>query len=194
MFVWEVCYFLVIKSYTPDADCCVNMTDFDRLCVLSTHYFRVTCTRICVCRKETSLDLVQRKGRNDSSHQQKTNDITVEWYGPWFFPSYWWRLTARAATLSAALIQLWGEIGGVWESTRRVAGETINLAVQYCCYNSKEEHRWGCLAGEFWTNMVGGRNVTVWVCSAATGCLLRSAIEWLNERYVDISSWSVKYG
>ena len=35
------------------------MTDFDRLCVLSTQYFRVT--YICLCRKETSLDLVQRK-------------------------------------------------------------------------------------------------------------------------------------
>jgi len=82
MLVWEVCYFLVMKSYTPDADCCVNMTDFDRLCVLSTQYFRVT--YICLCRKETSLDLVQRKGRNDSSHQLQTVDITVEWYGPWF--------------------------------------------------------------------------------------------------------------
>ena len=65
-----------MKSYTPDADCCVNMTDFDRLCVLSTQYFRVT--YICLCRKETSLDLVQRKGRNDSSHQLQTVDITVE--------------------------------------------------------------------------------------------------------------------
>lgn len=48
-----------MKSYTPDTDCYVNMTDFDRLCVLSTRYFRVT--YVCLRHKETSLDLVHQK-------------------------------------------------------------------------------------------------------------------------------------
>jgi hypothetical protein len=137
VFVWEVCYFLVMKSYTPDADCCVNMTDFDRLCVLSTQYFRVT--YICLCCKETSLDLVQRNGRNDSSHQLQTIDITVEWYGPWFSRHNDDACTARAVTLSAMLIQLRGD-SGVWESTQRVAGETVNSAVSFCCYNTKRKN------------------------------------------------------
>jgi len=107
MFVWEVCYFLVMKRYTPDADCCVNMTDFDRLCVLSTQHFRAT--YICLWRKETCLDLFQRKGRNDSSHQLQTIDITVEWYGPWVCHHNDDACMTRAVTLSAVLIQLMGE-------------------------------------------------------------------------------------
>jgi hypothetical protein len=82
LFVWAVCYFALMKSCTTDADCYVNLTDFDRLCVLSTQYFRVTC--ICLCHEETSLDLVQRKCTNDCGHQLKTTDIMVEWCGPWF--------------------------------------------------------------------------------------------------------------
>jgi len=42
----------------------------------------------------------------------------------------------RAVTLTAVLIQLMGD-SGVWESAQRVAGETINSAVPFCCYNTK---------------------------------------------------------
>lgn len=49
-------------------------------------------------------------------------------------------MMAHAVTLSAAPIQLM-EHSGVWKSTQRVAGETINSAVSFCCYNTKEEHR-----------------------------------------------------